>query len=201
MIFNFLTFFDFLESILHAIWDYSGRMLKIETPQHFECFFLKNRSEMSKKSKSKKFWVLQIISSTWFPNHFLIPSKSRNYFQKNFLWFFLDFGADLGGLRQFWARPHGFRRKNLMDFHDFPKSRRPWEAVTSSLVVRSGCPDTLRLSHDSRSFVFVVSGRPRPAQTILIRNYKMDFSKMSMHHPTRRGTGHNCVDTNAATVN
>ena len=39
LIFDFLTFFDFLESILPAIWDYSGRMLEIETPPYFEVDF------------------------------------------------------------------------------------------------------------------------------------------------------------------
>ena len=51
-------------------------------------------------------------------------------------------------------------------------------------MARLGCPDTLRLVPDSRSFVFVVSGRPRPAQTILIRDRKTIFPEIGMHHPS-----------------
>ena len=69
----------------------------------------------------------------------------------------------------------GFSRKNLGASQDFSKSHSLWEAVSLSLVVGLGCPDTLGVSTGSNSLIYVVSDRLRTTQTTAILSAKIDF--------------------------
>ena len=107
-----------------------------------------------KNQKSKNFWALQIIYSSWFQQLRQKSSKLKEYFQKNFFAFLRFLGSPEDSETSFGPN-HGFPRKFSGESLYFSKSRSLWEAVSSSLLVGFGCPDTRGLSTDSSLLISV----------------------------------------------